>query len=208
MKKVKRIEGYPFFDHEGRASVCMSNDKDTITYVYKDLEDNEYYTNTIPKEAIPDSNSDVFKTFSLHAELIELDISIDIFGGRQRKEDMLGSVLQVTHYKRVSPLQYGVTLRSERRDGVSIKMISEELKFIFPTILTYKKVNKQLPSTEDIVIAIKDSSFNMFNKGDEFTVTKVSKHEFMESLNLLHLKSKKSEFVAYLKYFKLKKDGI
>lgn len=208
MKKIKRIEGYPFFDHEGRASVCMSNDKDIVTYAYKDLEDNEYYINTLPKEEIPENDSKVFKTFSLHAELIELDISVEIFGGRQRKEDMLGSVLRVTHYKKISQSQYGVTLRSDRRDGISIKMVPDEVKFIFPTILTSRKVNKQLPSTEDLVVAIKDSSFNMFNKGDEFIITKVSKHEFMESLNLLHLKSKKSEFVAYSKYFKLKKDGI
>lgn len=200
MKNSTRLIGYPFYKDDKIPCVCMHVKDDLLTYVYQDGKD--YYIDTINSEELPLSRTDVFVDFNLHAKVISVKRSIDIFGGAQRKNDVKESVLEVVNYEIIDSAHTAVTLLTGRLDGVSVKMIHSDIEFIFPTIQKKRRNKKEFIDKGSVVIAIRDSSDGMFKRGDIFDVLKNEKHEIMSPLNLLHLSNGKKEVITYSKYFK------
>lgn len=197
-KKDYSIAGYPFFDKDGYPCVCKNADGNKIHFIRKI--NNRYYSAKETFAKFPPISNDVFKFFELYALINSVDESIDVFGERQRKENVIGSLLLVQFYAydKHPPFFYVVT---GREDGASVRMLTTDVGLMFPVIS--KKLRKPTDvKVGDTVIACKDHECGKYNKGDKFKVNMIEKSAIMSTLDVYTLANDFCLVVEYAKNFK------
>lgn len=167
--------------------------------------DGYYYDVIFDKISSFNENSDVLRELELFARVVSYRTSSDIHGMRQRKHEVLDSVLKVMAFNRSKKIDNDVyVLETGRRDGTYLNFVRSDLEFIYPTINSEEKMYNSIIKG-DLVIAIKDDNCDMFRKGDLFTVVSAAPESQEYGGDVLFLKNEEKEIVSFTSNFKIKR---
>lgn len=164
-----------------------------------------YFPEEWREEASVRKNSKAYEYVKLHAKIIEIESSASILGQQQRKEEHKGSVLRVVMYERNADNNFDIlTLRSSRNDGVYIKMLIKDLRFIYP-VISIDRAIKVCFEKNDKIICIKTDSAKTYNPGEAYKVVTIVRSGHDSDFDVLVAENNTKSIAGYAKHFKRKK---
>lgn len=164
-----------------------------------------YFPDSWEKDASVRQNGKAFEYVKLHAKIIDIEASSAILGQKQRKEEFKGSVLPVVAFETNPELNLNIlTLRTSRIDGVYIKMLYKDLRFVYPIIYS-NHIASTVTFKGEKVICIKGDDAKTYSPGEEFTVTSIVRSGHNSDYDVIVARNLKKEIAGYAKHFKIKK---
>jgi hypothetical protein len=187
----------------------FDKESDIVTYyTTSETNANVFIRKTTSKKSCIFSNKSL-SYIPLYAQIVKIDDSSEIFGMRQRLEDLKLSVLPVISVKTLKHIinnkeqSSSYILITDRRDGATIEVLDTDLIFHYPTIHMdfYEKDDIILNSS---VIAIKNSKSPNIKIGDEFIVINIEYNEVNASLDIIYIENNTISTSIHRKNLKLK----